>query len=175
MLGDCSTVVVTLLCSLGRYEFPLSNSRLSTRVSLLQNGPSATSHAEAVGSLDLSKLPAVSFAAMRLEIGSWQVILQACCLILPLASCLTLPLASCCSAPVCLLCCNPARQPSLVLSCCMLNLPDWCSSLQTPRMLSLLPAATPSACCHGKLLKLDRRTRLNCSGLTSPASESHPW
>ncbi|KAL3141191.1 hypothetical protein ABBQ38_003532 [Trebouxia sp. C0009 RCD-2024] len=42
--------------------------------SCLKNGPSATSHAEAVGSLDLSKLPAVSFAAMRLEIGSWQFI-----------------------------------------------------------------------------------------------------
>ena len=43
-----------------------------TRVSL-QN---ATAQAANTGSLDLSKLTAVSFAAMRLEIGSWQVVLR---------------------------------------------------------------------------------------------------
>ena len=53
-------------------------------VSLLQNGASGGSHPDHVGNLDLSKLTAVSFAAMRLEIGSWQVafrpnLTSACC------------------------------------------------------------------------------------------------
>ena len=39
----------------------------------LQNGATASSQCENVGALDISKLTAVSFAAMRLEIGSWQV------------------------------------------------------------------------------------------------------
>ena len=44
---------------------------------LLQSGHSTGGcHIEAVGSFDSSKLTAVSFAAMRLEIGSWQVITQ---------------------------------------------------------------------------------------------------
>ena len=50
-----------------------------------------------------------------------------------------------------------------------------CSSLQKPRTLSALPAATHSASFHGSLLRLAKRTKLSCSGMTSPASESHQW
>lgn len=42
--------------------------------SCLKNGATASSQCENVGALDISKLTAVSFAAMRLEIGSWQFI-----------------------------------------------------------------------------------------------------
>ena len=55
------------------YAFPAGGRTTANRVWLLQNGASAGFHPENVGSLDLSKLTAVSFAAMRLEIGAWQV------------------------------------------------------------------------------------------------------
>lgn len=66
------------------YACPAQGQTTANRVWLLQSGASAGFHPENVGSLDLSKLTTVSFAAMRLEIGSWQVVFRpkltfACC------------------------------------------------------------------------------------------------
>ena len=54
---------------------PVRRSDTNTCV-LLQSGPTAPAQVDQVGNIDVSKLTAVSFAAMRLEIGSWQVLFE---------------------------------------------------------------------------------------------------
>ena len=113
-IRSCSRALYcTTACSPPRF-----NNRIVTRVLLLQSGPSAGSHTETIGSLDLSKLPAVSFAAMRLEIGSWQVILQA--YFMAFAPCPEMQFCICMQCQpqtVCLLCCKAARHSPLISRC----------------------------------------------------------
>ncbi len=99
-----------------------------------------------IGAFDLSKLTVVSFAAMRLEIGTWQVQPQTACCVVQLLLYIPCtwqvqPQTACCVVQLLLYIPCTKYSASQQQSAHVLLV---CSSLQRPRRLSLPLAATPS-------------------------------